>query len=74
MFTMVRIFKHLDDYYLKNLPMMSLTERALEFYRTSVFDKYLAQLRDSIFKEIGKDREDEVVDVDEIKNSAIIMG
>ena len=70
-YTMNKIFYYLDKYFLKNALKMSLSEKALDLYRTNVFDKYLVQLRKSIFEEIRKDREDEVVEKNEIKYSVL---
>lgn len=48
---------------------MSLTEKALDLYRENIFKIYEFTLRDSILKEIYKDRENEIVDKDLIKQS-----
>jgi len=70
-YTMNKIFYYLDKYFLKNALKMSLSEKALDLYRSQVFDKYLDHLRRSIFEEIRKDREDEIVDKGELKSSIL---
>jgi len=68
-FTLYKIFCYLDKYFLKNANMQSLTEKALDLFRAKVFNKFIEDLRRSLLEEIRKDREDEVVEIDNLKEA-----
>ncbi len=66
-FAMRKIFDYLDRYHLKNKGGRNLTESCLDLYRKQIFDESMSQIRRSIFDEIAKDREYEIVDKELIK-------
>ena len=53
---MKKIFDYLDRYHLKNAGSSSLTDTALEFFRISIFQGRMVQMRRCILQEIEKDR------------------
>ena len=67
------MFNYLDRYYLKNGAehLMNLTETSLSFNKEKVFDKKISELRRSILVEIKKDRENEFVDKELIKDAVL---
>lgn len=50
---------------------MNLTETSLSFNKEKVFDKKISELRRSILVEIKKDRENEFVDKELIKDAVL---
>jgi hypothetical protein len=60
-FAMRKIFDYLDRYFLKNKGE-NLTETCLILYRSKIFDRSKNHILSSIFDEIAKDRENEIVD------------
>ena len=65
------MFEYLDRYYLKNGAerAQNLTETALSKFKDLVFNDKISELRRSILEEIQKDRLNEIVDKDLIKNA-----
>jgi len=78
-FSMKKMFEYLDRYYLKNgaEKCQNLTETALNHFKEKIFKNRMVDLRRCIMQEIKKDRENEIVDQDLIKesiNQFIYMG
>lgn len=70
-FALKKMFEYLDRYYLKNGAerAQNLTETALSKFKDLVFTDKRVELRRSILEEIQKDRLNEIVDKDLIKDS-----
>jgi len=70
-FSMKKMFEYLDRYYLKNgaEKCQNLTETSLNHFKEKIFKYRMVDLRRSIMQEIHKDRENEIVDKDLIKES-----
>lgn len=73
------MYDYLDRYYLKNggKAVQSLTETALQAWKTIIFEGKINELRRSILNEIYKDRMGEITDHEQIKTGImqfIIMG
>ena len=70
---MKKMFDYLDRYYLKSLKCKgkSLLGTAQEHYKAQVFDKHMNDLRVAILNEIIKERDNEMVDKDVIKEAVI---
>lgn len=70
-FAAKKMFDYLDRYYLKNGAerAQNLTETALGKFKDLVFQDKVGELRKSILEEIQKDRLNEIVDRDLIKDS-----
>ena len=76
---MRKLYDYLDRYFLKNAgeKCQSLTETALSLFKKKIFEKRKFDLTKAILNEIYKDRENEIVDKDLIKDSVnqfIYMG
>ena len=69
LFCMKRLVVYLDRYHLKTANQQSLTETALNLWRTDVYKKKLSTLRRSILAEIKKDRQNDMVEKELIKSS-----
>ena len=70
-FCMKKIFEYLDRYHLKNAGALSLTDTALEYIRKNIFTSRITQLRRCILDEIEKDRQNEIIDKDLLKEAVL---
>jgi len=73
------MFDYLDRYYLKNGAerCLNLTETALSQFKEKIFKPRINELRSAILEEIQRDRENEIVDKELIKEAVwqfIYMG
>ena len=69
LFSMKKLMVYLDRYHLKTANQQSLTETSLIIFRKEIYTKKLVQLRRAILAEIQKDRDNELVDKDLIKEA-----
>jgi len=66
---MKKMFEYLDRYYLKNENKKNLTEFSLQLWKDKIFMSRMTDLRVAILTEITKDRENEIVDKELIKEA-----
>ena len=68
---MKKMFEYLDRYHLKNQGASSLTDTALDTFRRSIFTNRITQVRRCILDEIEKDRKNEIIDKDLLKDAIL---
>ena len=67
--SMNKVMNYLDRFHLKNAGDQSLTQTSLQIFRKNIYQRYLTDLRKSILEQIRKDRENELVDNNLVRDS-----
>ena len=63
-----KIFSYLDRFYLKNAGDSNLNQTSLYMFKKAIFETRGAELKNALLEEIRKDRENEMTDLDLIRD------
>ena len=63
-----KIFSYLDRFYLKNAGDQNLNQTSLYMFKKFVFETRVNELKNALLEEIRKDRENEMTDLDLIRD------